>query len=171
MRRWALALALAAWSRPGLAEVQAPPPAPSQPDVRVAAQIESARGRVTGAFQNTLAGVRADLLFSARVSLGGYVGYANLKGKDRRAHALLGYAQLEYLAPLSPHFYNLRVPLRFATGYLGRNGPVVRASTGLAIALSPKLDLVAEVLTPMVWVTNDQTLLSMNLALELCARF
>jgi hypothetical protein len=167
MTRARAALMLLLWSASSRAQ-QAPAP---EPGMRVAVQAESARGRVTGPFHNALAGVRLDLVCSPRVSLGGYLGYANLKGKEDRAHTLLGYAQVEYLAPLSPHLYNLRVPFRFGTGYLGRNGPVVRAATGLAIALGPRVDLITELVTPMFWVTNNQTLFSMNVALELAARF
>lgn len=145
----------------------------AQPRVgaRLAVALESARGHTGSGFRNGLFGLRADLVFSPRVSLGGYAGYADLKGKDGRAHSLLSYAQIEYLAPLAPRFLDLRVPLRFATGYLARNGPVVRASLGLAAALSPRIDVIAEVLTPMAWVTNDQTLFSTNLSLELAMRF
>jgi hypothetical protein len=46
---------------------------------------------------------------------------------------------------------------------------VVRLAAGLAFALTPRVDLVTE-LAPMIWVTNNQTLLSMNLALELAFR-
>jgi hypothetical protein len=168
MMRVSVALIVVLWSGTGRAQETAPP---TEPAVRAAVQVESANGRVTGPFHNVLAGLRLDLVFSPRVSLGGYVGYANLKGKEDRAHTLLGYAQVEYLAPLSPHFFNLRVPLRFATGYLARNGPVVRAATGLAVALSPRMDLISELFTPMFWVTNNQTLFSMNVSLELAARF
>jgi hypothetical protein len=169
MIRLAAALAGALWAGPSLA--QGPAPAAPGVGLRLAAQIESARGRSSGTFRNGLAGVRVDLLFAPRVSLGGYVGYANLKGKDDRAHAVLSYAQLEYLVPLAPHLMNLRVPLRFGTGYLSHNGAVLRASAGLAVSLTPRVDLVTELLTPMVWVTNDQTLFSTNVSLEIAARF
>jgi hypothetical protein len=152
-------------------ESAAPAEVPPTVGARVAVQVESARGRGTGDFRNGLLGLRLDLVFSPRVSLGGYVAAANLKGKDGRVRAMLTYAQVEYLAPLAPHFLNLRVPLRFATGYLTRNGPIVRASVGLAIALGRRFDLISELITPMAWVTNDQTLFSTNLSLELAARF
>ena len=41
---------------------------------------------------------------------------------------------------------------------------------GLAFALGPRTELVTEFLAPMLWVTNNQTLLSMNLSLELAFR-
>jgi len=153
------------------AAVRAQTPPETAIGTRLALQLESARGHTGAGFRNGMAGMRVDLVFSPRVSLGGYVGYADLKCKDGRAHSTLGYAQLEYLAPLAPHFLNLRVPLRFATGYLARNGPVLRASVGLAAALGRRVDLIVELLTPMAWVTHDQTLFSTNVSLELAMRF
>jgi len=142
----------------------AAPAAEASLPVRLAFQLEAAQGVGTGPFSNRLLGGRADWRFSQKLSLGAYLGYANLKGKDGRAHSALTYAELEYLAgdPAS----TVRWPVRFASGYLGANGPVVRLAGGLAIALSPKVDLVPE-LASMVWFTNNQTLLSLNLALEL----
>ena len=61
----------------------------------------------------------------------------------------------------------IRIPLRFASGYLPRNGPVVRLSTGFAFPLTPTIDLVTELLAPMIWLTGDQMVLSMDLAAEL----
>jgi hypothetical protein len=153
---------------PALARAQEPP---ESVGARLALQVESARGHTGEGFRNGLAGLRVDVIFAPRVSLGAYAGVANLKGKDGRTRSALGYVQLEYLAPLAPHFLNLRVPLRFATGYLARNGPVVRGSLGLAAALSPRIDLIVELFTPMAWVTHDQTLFSTNVSLELAMRF
>jgi len=136
--------------------------------MRLALQTEGAIGVYPGDFYNHLAGARVDLVFSPQISFGGYVGYASLKGKDGRVSDLLATVQVEYLAG-SPG--GIRIPIRFASGYLPRNGPVVRASTGFAFPLTPALDLVAELLAPMVWVTRDQMVLSMNLAAELAYRF
>lgn len=151
---------------------QAQPQVEAEPQVgaRLAVALESARGRTGAGFRNGMAGLRVDLVFAPRVSLGGYFGYTDLKGKAGRAHALLSYAQIEYQAPLA-RFLDLRVPLRFATGYLARNGPVLRASAGLAIALSRRIDLITELVTPMAWVTNGQTVFSTNVSLEVAMRF
>lgn len=154
------------------AHAQTPPPVAVAPatapeaklPVRLAFQMEAAAGVGTGTFGNGLLGGRIDLRFSPHVSVGGYLGYANLKGKDGRAHSVLTYAQLEYLTGKEGD--RVRVPARFASGYLGANGPVVRVATGLDFALSPTFDLVVE-LAPMVWFTQSQTLLSLDLALEL----
>jgi hypothetical protein len=150
------------------AAAEAPAVASGRLPMRLALQTEGAVGVYPGDFYNHLLGVRLDLVFSPHVSFGGYLGYANLKGKDGRAHDLLPYVQVEYMAgPLG----GIRIPLRFASGYLPRNGPVARLSTGFAFALTPTLDLVTELLAPMIWVTGDQMVLSMNLAAELVYRF
>jgi hypothetical protein len=151
--------------------VQQPPPAPPARDripMRLALQTEGAIGVYPGDFYNHAVGARLDLVVSPHVSFGGYLAYVNLKGKDGRASDLLTYVQVEYLAG-SPG--GIRIPVRFASGYLPRNGPVVRAATGFAFPLTPTLDLTAELLAPMVWVTRDQMVLSMNLAAELAYRF
>ena len=151
---------------PGAAPA-ATPPASDRIPMRFAVQTEAAIGVYPGDFYNHLAGVRLDLVFSPHVSFGGYVAYANLKGKDGRASNVLPYAQVEYMLGAPG---GIRFPLRFASGYLPRNGPVVRLSAGFAFPLTPKIDLVTEVLVPTIWITRDQMLLSMDLALELLFR-
>jgi hypothetical protein len=143
------------------------PPAGRLP-MRLALQTEGAIGVYPGDFYNHLIGARLDLVFSPHISFGGYLGYANLKGKDGRVGDILPYAQIEYLAGAPG---GIRIPIRFASGYLPRNGPVVRAATGFTFPISPTLDLVTELLAPMVWVTRDQMVLSMNLAAEIAYRF
>jgi hypothetical protein len=150
------------------AQVAAAGTPPARLPMRLALQTEAAIGVYPGDFYNHLVGGRFDLVFSPHVSFGGYLGYANLKGKDGRASNLLAYAQVEYLAG-DPH--GVRVPLRFASGYLPRNGPVMRLSGGFAFPLAPTIDLVTEVLAPMIWLTGDQMVLSMDLAAELVFRF
>jgi hypothetical protein len=97
-----------------------------------------------------------------------YVGYVNLKGKDGRASNVLSYAEVEYRTGAPGDA--VRVPVRFASGYLPGNGPILRLAAGLAFALGPRTEIVTEFLAPMLWVTNNQTLLSMNLSLELAFR-
>lgn len=155
-----LAIAAAA---PARAAAPDPPP-----PLRLALQTDSAFGIAPGDFRNHLFGARLDFEFSPRVSFGAYVGYANLKGKEGRAHDLLAYGQVEYLAGRTDS--TIRFPLRFASGYLPWNGPVARFAAGIAIRISPRTYLVAEPFAPMFWITREQMLLSMNLALELVIR-
>ena len=144
------------------------PSPPARLPMRFALQTEAAIGVYPGDFYNHLLGGRLDLVFSPHVSFGGYLGYANLKGKEGRASNLLAYAQIEYLAGPANH---VRIPFRFASGYMPRNGPVMRLSTGFAFPLTPTIDLFTEVLAPMIWLTSDQMVLSMDLAAELVFRF
>ena len=136
--------------------------------LRLAVQTEAAPGVTPGRFYNHLIGARLDVQFPPQISIGAYVGYVNLKGKGARAHNLLTYGQVEYM--FSPFASSIRVPIRFASGYLPMNGPMARLATGLAFSLSPKVDLITEV-APTFWVTGDQLLLSIDLALEVAYRF
>jgi hypothetical protein len=147
----------------------APPPEPTEAvPLRLAAQLELANGVVTGSFQNRLVGARLDGRFAERLSFGGYLGVGDLKGKDGRTHAALVMAVLEYMAGFPAA--TVRCPLRFASGYLAANGPVARLSGGLAIAVSKQVDLVGE-LASMVWITNNQNLLSLDLGFEVAYKF
>ncbi len=76
-------------------------------------------------------------------------------------------AVLEYMA--GEPAATVRYPVRFASGYLTANGPVARLSGGLAIAVGKKVDLIPA-LASMVWLTNNQNLLSLDFSLELAFR-
>jgi hypothetical protein len=147
------------------ATVTAPP---ASTPLRLAVQTMAAAGVATGSFYNQLAGLRLDAQVSPHTSGGVYLGYANLKGKGGRASNALAYAEVEYRTGAPGD--SVRIPVRFASGYLPGNGPILRLAAGLAFALSPRTELVTEFLAPMLWVTNNQTLLSMNLSLELAFR-
>lgn len=164
-----LAAAAPAAGQSGAVQATAPePPTPGRLPMRLAVQTEGAIGVYPGDFYNHLAGVRLDLVFSSHVSFGGYLGYANLKGKDGRVSDLLPYIQVEYLAGAPG---SIRIPFRFASGYLPRNGPIARLATGFAFALTPTIDVVTELLAPMIWVTRNQMVLSMDVSAELSFRF
>jgi hypothetical protein len=135
--------------------------------LRLALTLEAATGVITGSFHNQLLGARLDGRFSEHLSLGAYLGLGDLKGKDGRAHAGLVMAVLEYMA--GDPAATVRWPLRFASGYLASNGPVARVAGGLAIGLGKKVDLIGE-LASMVWLTNNQNLLSLDFGLELAFR-
>jgi hypothetical protein len=150
----------------------AAPPAPEPPAYeqrfRLALQTEGAFGVATGSFYNHLAGARLDRRFSEEFSLGAYVGYANLKGKEGRAHNVLAYFLLEYQFPLGGDF---GLPFRFAPGYLPQNGPTARVSAGLSYEVADDVEIVLEPIAPMVWLTGDQAVLSLNVAAEVAFTF
>ena len=145
------------------------PPRPSEANfarLRYALQAEPAFGVTGGSFYNQLVGARIDYRFTEAIALGWYLGYANLKGKDGRAHDVLPYLNLEYrphLGEKSP----FGLPLGFATGYLPNNGPFLRLSAGVSYAMSPETDVVFAFFTPTFWVVHDRTVVSLGAAIEL----
>ena len=134
---------------------------------RVVAHDELVVGVDRDDFVGALLGVRADYHIGPKLFIGAYGGYANLPGRDARAHSLLSYAQLEHRIQLGDR---LGVPSRIALGYLARNGGMMRLSSGVAVRLGGTLELVFDVLAPSFWVTPDTTLFSLNFGLELGTR-
>ena len=132
---------------------------------RLAVQTEAAFGVSGGSFYNQLAGARLDYRFTREIALGGYLGYANLKGMDGRAHSVLPYLNLEYEPRLGASAFGL--PLRFGTGYLPNNGPYLRLSAGVSYAMSEHTAIAIDVLTPTFWVVHDRSLVSLGTAVEL----
>ena len=165
-------LALALTAAPALAQPiplsPSPPtstPVPFSP-YHLALRAEPAAGVSGGRFFNQLIGARADYRFTEYLSLGAYVGYANLKGQDGRAHNVLPSLELECRPSLGGS-NTFGLPLRFATGYLPNNGPVLRLSIGLSYAISPNVDVVIDAFTPTFWVIRDRTVVSLGGALEI----
>ena len=141
-----------------------PEPIPTS-HLRFALQLEPQFGVSGGKFFNQLIGARLDYRFTPTLSLGPYLAYANLKGKDGRASQALGAVQLEYRPSLGASSA-ISLPLRFTPGYLPENGPVLRLSAGLAYAVSPHVDIVLDAFTPTFWVVKNRTLVSLGGALE-----
>jgi|RhiMethySRZTD1v2_1073278.scaffolds.fasta_scaffold08470_10 hypothetical protein len=134
--------------------------------VRYALEAEAAFGVGGGSFYNQLAGVRVDYRFTEQLALGGYVGYANLKGKEGRASNVLPYLNLEYRPRLDAKGV-FGLPLGFGTGYLPDNGPFLRLSAGVSYALSPQTDIVLDFFTPSFWIVHDRTVVSLGAALAI----
>ncbi len=142
-----------------------PEPSPA-PYNRVAIQLEDAIG-LSGPFNNVLLGGRFDRCFTVHTCMGGYLGYANLKGQSGRANNVLIYAMVEHHRPLGDAWH---VPLRVAAGYLPNNGPFLRFSGGLSVAVG-KVDVTFDLVAPTVWVTRNDPVVSMDLAAEAALRF
>jgi len=130
---------------------------------RLAAGTAVAFGVSGGEFRNHLLGARIDRRFSDDVALGLAVQYANLKGKEGRAHNVLPWALFEYRIDLGGGF---AVPLRYATGYLANNGPVLHAAAGLALPLGDDVELSLELFAPSVWIVQERAVLSLDFAAE-----
>lgn len=132
----------------------------------LAAQTEAAFGAGSNNFYNHLLGARVDYRLSQEVFVGGYFGYANLRGREQRVSNALLYLQLEDRIAVSKGS-RFAIPLRIALGYLPRNGPVLRLASGIFYALTPRVSLGAEVLAPTFWMIRDRVLFSLDFAVEI----
>ena len=147
---------------------EAPWPVAPEPDYyrhKASLQTEAVFGADEGPFFNYLLGARYEFRTSGAVGLGGYAGYANLKGTGKRVHSALLLGQFEY------RFYfgdeqRFFVPLRAGLGYLIKNGVTVRFATGTYFRVTDTLELGIDLITPMFWTASNDTVISMNLALE-----
>jgi hypothetical protein len=160
---------------------EAPPPdaatksegnAPRDEDLglRGAIQAEGAFGLGHRFFYNQLVGGRLDYGFPGDFAIGGYLGYANLKGKEGRASNVLTYVQTEYrMHPSSAS--RIRVPFRLGAGYLPKNGPFLRVSAGVSFPVGDTTRLEFDLLTPTVWVVRNSTVYSMDVAAEVSFAF
>lgn len=132
---------------------------------RLALQTEGAFGLGQRFFYNHLVGARLDYEFGRDFAIGGYLGYANLKGKDGRSSNVLPYAQVEYrLHPLRDSGF--AVPLRFGSGYLPKNGPFLRLAAGIGFPIGDTARLGFDLIAPTVWMVGDSTVFSMDVAAE-----
>ncbi len=136
--------------------------------MRISFRSESAFGLSGAGFYNHLLGARLDRRFTRSWALGLSVAYANLKGKEGRAHNMLPMAELEYRGWLSDDW---AIPIRLGTGYLPKNGPVARASAGLSYEVADDVDIGLDLAAPMVWVANERAVVSLDLAAELGISF
>lgn len=163
------ALLAATLSPVALAAETAPAPPPAEPadraGYRVALQTEGAFGLTKPAFYNHLLGARLDYAFPNDLTLGGYLGYVNLKGKDGRAGNVLPYVMLEYRLH-GARSSQLRIPLRFSSGYLPRNGPFMRLSAGLSFPVGESTRIGFDLVAPTFWVVQNRTVVSLDLAAE-----
>jgi hypothetical protein len=137
--------------------------------LRLGFTSSSAFGVTHAKFFNQLAGVRLDYRFTSRFAFGAALAYANLKGKDRRVHEVLPEVLTEYRLPLQKESFGL--PLRFALGYLPKNGPTLRLGAGLDFALAENVALELVPLEPMVWLNRERPEVSLNASLTLRIAF
>jgi len=160
-----------------------PPPVHAPPDVgsdaRAGAKADRIGKRATGfatvalgmpglAFVNELVGARFELEYKLSFSFGASLAYANLKGKDGRVSNVLPEVWFGYYAPLGN---SLGFPIRFAGGFLPKNGPTARLSYGLGFSFSEKVSLELALVEPMIWVARDRPELSFNLGASVLGRF
>ncbi len=142
--------------------------APVRPtsSLRLALNTEAAFGVAQHPFENQIAGARLDYVFTEDASLGAFFGYANLQGKEGRVNNVLPYLQLEYRihwSSTSP----VRVPLRFAGGFLPKNGPYLRLAAGLAFPVGDTTRIGLDLIAPAIWVVENRVAASLNAGVEI----
>jgi hypothetical protein len=116
-------------------------------------------------FYNQYVGPRFDFGFPNDFALGAFVGYANLTGKEGRAQNVLSYLQLQYRTRVSKSS-DFRIPLRFASGYLPKNGPFIRLAAGIDIPLGRGVHLGFDLVAPALWVIRNRAVLSLDWGAE-----
>jgi hypothetical protein len=144
-----------------------------EPPIRrwsVTTQTEAVIGTTQGGFYNHLAGVRLDFRITRDLILGVYVAYANLQGRNDRAHNLLVMLQGEQRIRLGSGV-DLNIPLRVGLGYLPFNGPVVRLAAGLNYPISADFEIGADIVAPTFWILPDEVAVSLDVSVEATYRF
>ncbi len=135
----------------------------------LAIQTESAIGISEDSFYNHLIGVRIGYRLTNTMMLRLYGAYANLRGRGQRAQNFLPMLQFEKRIRIASRI-DLSVPLRVSVGYLPFNGPVLRFSAGLNLPISSRFELGIDLMAPTVWFLPNQSVASLNIALELMYR-
>lgn len=128
--------------------------------LRLSFTSTSAFGVTHAKFFNQLVGARLDYRFTPRFAFGAELGYANLKGKDRRVSNVLPEVTTEYRVPLSGE--TVGMPLRVSFGFLPKNGPTMRIAGGFDFGVSDRVSFELIPLEPMVWITRDRPEVSLN---------
>jgi hypothetical protein len=139
------------------------------PPRRVAVHSTTAFGLRGGRFVNELVGARFDLLTAARFAVELDIAYANLDGKDGRVHNVLPQVALRYRLALGATRFG--IPLRFAGGYLPKNGPTARVAAGVDFDATDSVRIELTPLEPMLWVVRERSELSLNLGANVAVAF
>ena len=137
---------------------------PSPPRFRLAVHDDLDVGLAADPFVSNILGVRFDIRIFVATWVGLHLGYANLPTQNGRAQNVLPYAQVEQRILITDSGF--AIPLRVALGYLPRNGVYLRVSSGLAIPLTERTDLVIDLLGPTFLDTPDKTLFALAFGVE-----
>lgn len=158
----------AAFSRPVTPREARDADAPGR-RLQLALYTVSAIGADGNGFYNHLIELSLGARLRRGVILSLQLGYANLNGREGRSQNLLPMLVVEKRLRLAPQL-DLTVPIKGAIGFLPFNGPVLRVSAGLAYAVSERVEVTADLLSPSFWVIDDRVYVSMNVALGLIVR-
>lgn len=131
-------------------------------DLRIT--TEAAIGADSRRFYGHLVGMALGVRITRTIMLSAHLSYVTLPGRTQRVHNLLPMLMFEKRIRLSPRI-DLTVPLKAAVGFLPQNGAVVRFSGGLAYAISERVELAIDLLTPTFWFIGEEPRISLNVGL------
>jgi hypothetical protein len=135
----------------------------------LAIQTEGAVGTSSDRVYNHLVGLRLGFRIRTQLLLGLYFGYVNLTGRDGRVSNMLALFQVENRIRFMAES-DVTVPIRVGIGYLPYNGPVIRVAGGLNIPLGERVELGFDIVTPTFWFTQDETIVTLDVATEVIFR-
>jgi hypothetical protein len=113
---------------------------------------------------------RLELRITQSVAASLITGYVNLPGGGQRVHNVPILGQIEYKVAIAD-VERLRIPIRFAMGYIPFNGPVARASAGLNYELNHAWEVGADLIAPTFLSSPSAAHLAFELSVELVRRF
>jgi hypothetical protein len=128
--------------------------------------FEFALGPGNDPFWNFIGYGRAAWFPVDRFGITASVGYANLRGRTNRVSNVLPMIGVETAIELlaRQHVY---IPLRAEVGYLPFNGPVIRATAGVAFNVSQNTRIELDILSPTIWVLPGTVAVSLDLGAQL----
>jgi hypothetical protein len=141
---------------------------PGRP-LQLALYSVSAIGADGNRFYNHLVELSIGARLRRGIILSLQVGYANLNGRGQRQHNILPMLVFEKRLRLAPGL-DLSIPIKGAVGFLPFNGPVLRLSAGVAYAVSERVEITADLLSPSFWMVDESFYVSMNVAVGLIVR-
>ncbi len=127
--------------------------------------FEFAFGPGNDAFWNFLGYGRAAWFPVDRFGITASVSYANLRGRTNRVSNALFMVGVETAVELITrnHVY---LPLRAEVGYLPFNGPVVRATAGVAFNVATNTRIELDILSPTIWILPGVTAVSLDVGAQ-----
>jgi hypothetical protein len=157
-----------ALSRAGFSGPSQVAPTPTFPDDFAPWQLgigtRGAIGLTKPTFYNQLAGFALRRRFSRELGLGFALSYANLKGPSGRTSNVLPEVVVDYRVHLTRSTW--RLPIRAAAGYLPKNGPTLQIGAGIGARVSDTVELAFDLVAPMLWLSDNLTVASMVLGVE-----
>lgn len=132
--------------------------------------VDAAFGLAQDFFFNFLAGGRIDYRLTQDIRVGAGVLGGAFRGKGGVAGNVLFMAQIEDRLRIASDS-DVLVPLRFAVGYLPFNGPLVRVAAGVSVPFADQWEITVDILAADFWWLSDRTVVSLDLGIEIGARF